>query len=123
MKVNISSYLRDNLYSCLLRLIILTALLAIVCTSHEVAHAADHWFSDSFEGPLPNGWRDEWDPTWDTETVVNTAEEGIGSAPGGGAQAYRQRWNGIDIPNCPSCWSSAGGLGSVAGIPGLAVPW
>ncbi len=78
------------------------------------------WFSDSFEKTLPNGWKNEWAPAWDLETVVNTGDEGIPAAPGGGSQAFRQWWNGQN--NRPTGgWSNAGGLvldfGKVVGMP------
>lgn len=64
-------------------------------------------FTDSFQGPLPNGWRNEWESAFDVNSVVNVHDEGIPSAPGGGTQVYRQWWDGT---NETGSWSTAGGL-------------
>ena len=75
--------------------------------SAQPVFAADPWFSDSFEGPAPDGWKDQWALNWDEETIVNNEAEGIPPSPGGGAQSFRQWWDGN---NKIGGWSTAGGL-------------
>lgn len=82
-------------------------LLACLIKGESATAAEQLWFTDSFEGVPPYGWADYWSLGWDEETVVNTQAEGVGSPPGGGAQAFRQWWNGSSDWGG---WSSAGGL-------------
>lgn len=80
-------------------------LLAIFILPSSVCAAPK--FSDTFEGPLPTGWRPEWQLGWDHEIMVNNTTEGIPTFSGGGNQAFRQWWDGT---NNTGSWSTAGGL-------------